>query len=67
MNQQTVDFGYEVGEEEMVRLQLLKGVQEAIRVGNVVNLYYEYPPAKHEKDALEKELRKNGGRIVAEI
>ncbi len=67
MNQQAIDFGYEVSEEEMVQLQLLRGVQEAIKVGNIVTLYYEHPPAKQEKDALEKELRKNGGRVVAEI
>jgi len=67
MNQQTVDFGYEVDDEELVRLQVLKGVQEAIKVGNIVNLYYEHPPAKQEKDALDKEIRKSGGRIVAEI
>ncbi len=67
MNKQTVQFGYEVSEEEMVRLQLLQGVQEAIKVGTIVTLYYEHPPAKQEQDALKKELRKQGGKIVAEI
>lgn len=66
MNQQTVEFGYEVGDEELTRLKLVQGVQDAIRVGNIVTLYYEHPLARQEKDALKKELRKNGGRLVAE-
>lgn len=67
MNEQTVEFGYEVGEEERMRLEACAGVQQAVRVGNIINLYYKHPPAKHEKNALDKALRTSGGRVVAEI